>query len=143
MVHIKRFETLDALGIFLNGIYSYLLKIQIVLLEKEPQGEHDDDALHILKEALVKFQADLEEKDFLTNRDAMKVTQNKILNIELAFKSLILQLEKVSPLEDHIYLQGDFQKGFDYILGKNMVSPDFLEKEIKEIIAGILIILYN
>jgi hypothetical protein len=113
------------------------------LLEKEPQGEHDDDALHILKEALVKFQADLEEKDFLTNRDAMKVTQNKILNIELAFKSLILQLEKVSPLEDHIYLQGDFQKGFDYILGKNMVSPDFLEKEIKEIIAGILIILYN
>ena len=140
-VHVYRYEALDALGIFLNGIYSYLLKAQSVILERETQTEtpptYEDDGINMLKESFSKFQVDLIEKEFLTDRNAMKLTQNKIFNVQLAYMFLTTQLEKISPAADVVCLKGDFSNGFDYFLGKNFLSPDYLQKEIKEIIEGL------
>ena len=138
-VHIYRYEALDALGIFLNGIYSYLLKTQSAILENASQTEaqtYDDEGINMLKESFAKFQVDLVEKEFLTDRNVMKLTQDKIMNVQLAYCFLTTQMEKISPAADNVCLQGDFSKGFDYFLGKNMISADYLQKEIKEIIAG-------
>lgn len=142
-VHVYRFEALDALGIFLNGIYSYLLKAQSVILERETQQTeappiYEDDGINMLKESFSKFQVDLVEKEFLTDRNAMKLTQNKIFNVQVAYMFLTTQLEKISPAADVVCLKGDFSNGFDYFLGKNFSSPDYLQKEIKEIIEGFL-----
>lgn len=139
VINVKRYEIIDALGIFLNGIYSYLLKTQSLLFEKESQIEQNflnDEAIVQLKSSIEKLKEDLITQDFLFDKEARVLTGKKILNLELSFKFFQTQLEKYSPLSEHRYLKGDFQKGFDLILTKTMVSSNYLEEEIKEILSG-------
>lgn len=136
--NIKRYEIIEALAIFLNGLYSYLLKTQATILEKEnevPEG-FDDDPLLQLKLSIEKLKEDLIAQDFLFDPEAKKKTMKKILNVELSLKLLLTQLEKINPIENHPYLIGDFQNGFESLLSKTIISPNYLNDEILEIKKG-------
>lgn len=136
--NIKRYEIIEALAIFLNGLYSYLLKTQAAILEKEkevPEG-FDDDPLFQLKLALEKLKEDLIAQDFLFEAEAKQKTIKKIETVEISLKLLQTQLEKINPIENHPYLMGDFQSGFQSVLAKAMISPNYLNDEILEIKKG-------
>lgn len=72
LIHIDNFnqkdksnELIDALGVFLNGLYSYLLKTQSVLSEKESNEAFQDDYLFILKISIQNLEENLKNPNLL------------------------------------------------------------------------------
>ena len=144
VVNLKRFEIIEALGIFLNGLYSYLLKTQSVLLENPQEIEpYDDDGIIQLKKLMDKLLFDLKDQDFLYDKELHKLQIKKIVDIDLSFKFLRAQLEKHNPIANHPYLGGDFQKGFEFILSKTLILPNYLIDEMNEIVSSLFILYFS
>ena len=142
---IKRMDVLDALGIYLNGLYSYLLNTQRILLSKEAEFEpkegatesmcFDQEPIKQLKRLLDVLMLDLDGLNIAY--EGKKEGIKHVVDIELSLKFLQTQLEKYNPISEHPYVGGDFSKGFEWILVKCMFSPNASpEEETKEVVEG-------
>ena len=117
---VQRYECLDALGIYFNGLLSYLIKTQEVL-SQHPEFTIAEEPLIKFKGLIEKLKEEWKVDDFFFNwENANPIQKQKIIEIDSFFKSIQEQLENINPIANHSLLSEDFQKGFENILAKTI-----------------------